>query len=179
MARSKQSKDAIALLKADHRQVEELFGQFEKARDDERKQELAMQVCTALRIHTIIEEEIFYPAFLEASDDVDIHHEAELEHEGAKNLIARIEASSPGDDYFVPAVKVLSEMIKHHVREEEKPDGMFAVARETKMDLAALGEELASRKAELESGESDDADMAPPGLGDKRGQTDRLMKETR
>src|SRR5689334_6125151 len=94
MARSKQSNDAIALLKADHRQVEEWFAQFEKARDDERKQELAKKICNALKVHTTIEEEIFYPAFLEATDDVDIHHEAELEHEGAKNLIAKIEACS-------------------------------------------------------------------------------------
>jgi hemerythrin superfamily protein len=94
MARSKPAgKDAIALLKADHRQVEEWFAQFEKARDDERKQELATKICNALKVHTAIEEEIFYPAFLEASDDIDIHHEAEIEHRGAKNLIAEIEAA--------------------------------------------------------------------------------------
>ena len=180
MARSKPAgKDAIALLKADHRQVEEWFGQFEKARDDERKQELATQICNALKIHTAIEEEIFYPAFLEASDDIDIHHEAEIEHRGAKNLIAEIEASSPGDDYFEPTVKVLSEMIKHHVKEEEKPDGMFAVARESNMDLVALGEELAARKAELESGDMEDSDMPPPGMGETRDEMDRPMKETR
>ncbi len=180
MARSKQAeKDAIALLKADHRQVEEWFAQFEKARDSERKQELATKICNALKVHTTIEEEIFYPAFLEASDDVDIHHEAEIEHRGAKNLISEIEACSPEDDYFEPTVKVLSEMIKHHVKEEEKPGGMFAVARESKMDLVALGEELAARKAELESGEADEPDVPPPGVGEKRGQVDRLMKETR
>ena len=155
MARSKPTaKDAIALLKADHREVEDLFEQFEKARDAERKQEIAAKICNALKIHATIEEEIFYPAFLEASDDIDLHHEAEVEHRGAKNLIAEIEACSPDDDYFAPTVKVLSEMIKHHVKEEEKSGGMFAVARETKMDLEALGEELAARKAELESGKA-------------------------
>jgi hemerythrin superfamily protein len=180
MARSKQTaKDAIALLKADHRQVEEWFEQFEKAGDYERKQELATQICNALKIHTTIEEEIFYPAFLEASDDIDIHHEAEIEHNGAKNLISQIEEFSPQDDYFEPTMKVLSEMIKHHVKEEEKPGGMFAVAREAKMDLVALGEELAVRKAELESGETNDPDMPPPGAGEKRGQVERLMKESR
>ena len=180
MARSKPAaKDAVALLKADHRQVEEWFAQFEKARDDERKQELASKICNALKIHTAIEEEIFYPAFLEASDDIDIHHEAEIEHRGAKNLIAEIEACSPGDEYFEPTVKVLSEMIKHHVKEEEKPDGMFAVARESNMDLVALGEELAARKAELESGDHEDSDMPPPGMGETRGEVDRPMKETR
>jgi len=179
MARSKQSNDAIALLKADHRQVEEWFEQFEKARDQERQKELATKICNALKIHATIEEEIFYPAFLEASDDIDIHHEAEIEHRGAKNLIAEIEACSTDDDYFAPTMKVLSEMIKHHVKEEEKPGGMFAVARETDMDLVALGEELAARKAELESGDGEDTDMPPPGVGDKGGQIDRLMKETR
>ncbi len=180
MARSKPTaKDAIALLKADHREVEDLFEQFEKARDAERKQEIAAKICNALKIHATIEEEIFYPAFLEASDDIDIHHEAEVEHRGAKNLIAEIEACSPDDDYFAPTVKVLSEMIKHHVKEEEKSGGMFAVAREANMDLVALGEELAARKAELESGNGEDTDMPPPGVGEKRGQVDRLMKETR
>jgi hypothetical protein len=96
---------------------------------------LATKICNALKVHTTIEEEIFYPAFLEASDDVDIHHEAEIEHRGAKNLISEIEACSPDDEYFEPTVKVLSEMIKHHVKEEEKPGGMFSVARESKMDL--------------------------------------------
>ncbi|MBC8027599.1 MAG: hemerythrin domain-containing protein, partial [Steroidobacteraceae bacterium] len=87
--------DAIALLKADHRQVEDWFEQFEKARNDDRKLELATKICKALTVHTRIEEEIFYPAFLEATNDKDLHHEAEIEHDGAKNLIKQIEASSP------------------------------------------------------------------------------------
>lgn len=144
--------DAIALLKADHRQVEEWFEQFEKARDDRRKQELATSICNALKVHTTIEEEIFYPAFLEATEDKDLHHEAEIEHEGAKELIAKIEASSPDDDYYDSKVKVLSEMIKHHVKEEEQPGGMFAEARKSDMDLDALGEQMEQRKTELEEG---------------------------
>ena len=155
------SQDAIALLKADHRQVEEWFEQFEKARDDNRKQTLATKICDALKVHTTIEEEIFYPAFLEATEDKDVHHEAEIEHEGAKQLIAKIEASSPDDDYFDSKVKVLSEMIKHHVKEEEQPGGMFAEARKSDMDLDALGAQMALRKAELEDSEVDD--MSPPG----------------
>src|SRR5688572_32840886 len=146
---SGRSKDAIALLKADHRQVEEWFEQFEKARDDNRKQTLATKICKALTVHTQIEEEIFYPAFLEATDDTDLHHEAEVEHNGAKKLIAEIEASSPDDDYFDAKVSVLSEMIKHHVKEEEQPDGLFAKSRQSEMDLASLGAQLAARKAEL------------------------------
>lgn len=148
-------KDAIALLEADHRQVEELFGQFEKASEDDRKLELATKICAALTVHASVEEEIFYPAFLAATEDMDMHHEAEIEHEGAKNLIAQIEDSSPDDEYYDSMVKVLSELIKHHVKEEEQPEGMFAEARDSDMDLKALGEQMAARKAELESGGSD------------------------
>ena len=143
--------DAIALLKADHRQVEDWFEQFEKARSDDRKRSLASNICNALRVHTQIEEEVFYHAFLEAAGDEDLHHEAIIEHDGAKKLIAEIESSGPDDDYFDARVKVLSEMIKHHVKEEEQRDGLFAKARSSGMDLAALGEQLASRKQELGS----------------------------
>jgi Hemerythrin HHE cation binding domain len=149
--------DAIALLKADHRQVEEWFEQFESTRSDNRKQRLAQQCCQALTVHTQIEEEIFYPAFLEATEEEEIHHEAEVEHDGAKRLIAEIEASGPDDDYYDAKVKVLSEMIKHHVNEEEKRDGMFAKARKSGMDLETLGEQLATRKAELMEGAAGNA----------------------
>ena len=158
MARATQAKssgedtpDAITLLKADHRQVEDWFGQFEKAREAEKKQMLATQICNALKVHTLIEEEIFYPAFLDATGEKDIHHEAEVEHDGAKKLIAEIEGSSPDDDYFDAKVSVLSEMIKHHVKEEEGPGGMFSKSRDSQMDLEELGAQLAARKAELES----------------------------
>ncbi len=100
-------------------------------------------------MHTKIEEEIFYPAFLEATEDKDIHHEAVVEHDGAKKLIAQIEASGPDDDYYDAKVKVLSEMIKHHVKEEEQRGGMFAEAKQSDLDLVALGERLAARKAAL------------------------------
>jgi len=149
--RTSASQDAIALLKADHRQVEDWFEQFEKARTDDRKLALATKICEALTVHTTIEEEIFYPAFLEATKDEDLHHEAEIEHDAAKKLIAEIEASGPEDDYYDAKVKVLSEMIKHHVKEEEQPGGMFAEARKSDMDLDALGEQMAARKGELES----------------------------
>ncbi len=144
------AKDAIALLKADHRQVEEWFSEFEQAKDSRRKATLAKQICNALKVHAQIEEEIFYPAFLEATEDEDMHHEAEVEHIGAKRLIADIE-SNTSDDYFDARVTVLSEMIKHHVKEEEQPDGMFAKARKSEMDLVQLGEELRARKSELEA----------------------------
>jgi hypothetical protein len=168
--RSEVGQDAIALLKADHRQVEEWFEQFEKARNDDRKLELATKICNALKVHTTVEEEIFYPAFLEATEDKDMHHEAEVEHNGAKNLIGEIEASGPDDDYYDAKVKVLSEMIKHHVKEEEQPGGMFAEARKSDMDLDALGEQMAARKAELE-----EISDIPPGAGrGKNGALGRL-----
>jgi len=160
--------DAIALLKADHREVESWFEQFEKTRSDQKKLELAGKICLALKVHTQIEEEIFYPAFLEATEEEDIHHEAEVEHNGAKKLIAEIEASGPDDDYYDAKVKVLSEMIKHHVKEEEQRDGMFAKARESEMDLQQLGEQLKARKMQLMQGK----EPAPRG---RRGLVASLM----
>jgi hemerythrin superfamily protein len=159
--KSAKSNDAIALLKADHRQVEGWFEQFEKTRSDERKLELATKICKALTVHTKIEEEIFYPAFLEATEDKDLHHEAEIEHDGAKNLIKQIEASSPDDEYYDSKVKVLSEMIKHHVKEEEQPGGMFAEARDSDMDLEELGQRMKNRKLELEGEDDSEGEMSP------------------
>jgi hemerythrin superfamily protein len=142
--------DAIGLLKADHRQVETWFSQFSKSRSQRKKEELVTLICDALTTHTTIEEEIFYPAFIEATGDKDTHHEAVVEHAGAKNLIAEIQEMSPDDDYFDAKVTVLSEMIKHHVKEEEQPGGMFSEAKKSDMDLQALGEQLRARKEELE-----------------------------
>jgi hemerythrin superfamily protein len=148
-SRTSEREDAIALLKADHREVEGYFEAFEKARSDDRKRQLAEKICRALTVHTTIEEEIFYPAFLEATEEEDLHHEAAVEHDGAKKLIAEIESSGPDDEYYDAKVTVLSEMIKHHVNEEEKRDGLFAKSRQSEMDLEALGQQLASRKADL------------------------------
>ena len=143
--------DAIALLKADHRQVEEWFSQFDKSNSKSKKQELASNICEALTDHATIEEEIFYPAFLEATDDKDLHHEAVVEHAGAKKLIAEIQKMSAADDYFEAKVTVLSEMIKHHVKEEEQPGGMFAEAKKSDLDLQVLGEQMLARKKQLQS----------------------------
>ncbi len=156
-SRSRPTRDAIALLKADHRQVEDWFKQCKKAKKAERKQALAEKICKALKVHTRVEEELFYPAFLAATQDTELHHEAEVEHAGAKRLIGEIEAMSPSNEYFDAKVKVLSEMIKHHVKEEEQPGGMFAEARKSNMDLEDLGGRMAMRKKELESnGSADD-----------------------
>ena len=150
--RKSTSKNAIAVLKADHREVEGWFAQFERTRSVDRKLKLAEKICNALKVHMTIEEEIFYPAFLAATQDKEMHHEAEVEHAGAKRLIAEIEAAHPGDDYFDAKVKVLSEMIKHHVKEEEQPGGMFAEARKSDMDLDDIGDRLQQRKAQLKNG---------------------------
>ncbi len=141
--------DAIALLKADHRKVEQLFEQFEKAKAANRKQEIAHQICTELKIHTMIEEEIFYPAFRGKIED-DTLDEAYVEHDGAKVLINDIEAGSPEDDFYDAKVTVLSEEIKHHVKEEERQsDGMFAQCRKTDVDLVELRDRMMARKEEL------------------------------
>ena len=141
--------DAIALLKEDHRKVEGLFEQFEKARDNGRKLTLARQICMELTVHATIEEEIFYPACKDAVE-ADLEHEAYVEHDGAKVLIAEIAGSSPDDEFCDAKVTVLSEMIKHHVKEEEKPgEGFFAQARIGNIDTASLGAKLQARKEQL------------------------------
>ena len=142
-------KDAIALLKDDHRTVEDLFAQFEKATGDGRKQSIAEQICLELSVHATIEEEIFYPA-CEGKIEEDLLKEAYVEHDGAKVLIAEIEAGGPDDEFYDAKVKVFQEQIEHHVEEEEKRmEGMFAQARKAGLDMDALGEQLAARKAEL------------------------------
>ena len=143
------TQDAIALLKADHRTVEQLFEDFEKASGDGRKRTLAEQICLDLSVHAQIEEEIFYPA-CEGKVDEDLLKESYVEHDAAKLLIAEIMSGSPDDDFYDSKVKVLSEEIEHHVEEEEKRmEGLFAQARKAGLDMDALGEQLAVRKAEL------------------------------
>ena len=149
MATGSKKMDAIALLKEDHRKVEDLFDQFEKAREPSRKEKLARQICTELMIHATIEEEIFYPA-CEGKVEEDLLKEAYVEHDGAKVLIAEIEAGGPDDEFYDAKVKVLSEMIEHHVEEEEKRvEGMFSQARKAGLDMDALGEQMAAEKEKL------------------------------
>ena len=140
--------DAIALLKNDHRTVEGLFERFEKTSAKAAKQKIAKQVCLELMVHSTIEEEIFYPAVKGVVDD-DIYDEALVEHDGAKVLIAEILDASADDEFFDAKVKVLSEMIKHHVKEEEQRDGMFAQAKKGDVDLEALGAALAAKKQDV------------------------------
>jgi len=161
MPESKQ--DAIALLKADHREVEDLFAKFEKASGEGRKQALAHEICRQLTVHATIEEEIFYPA-CEGKVEDELLKEAYVEHDAAKLLIAEIEAGGPSDEYYDAKVKVLKEEIEHHVEEEEKRlEGLFSQARKAGLDMDSLGELLAARKAELLK-QTESGDLPPPEL---------------
>ena len=146
---SQGKQDAIKLLTQDHREVEQLFEQFEKASKDEKKEQIARKICTELKVHAMIEEEIFYPALRGKIDDDDLD-EALVEHDGAKVLINEIETSSADADFYEAQVKVLQEQIEHHIKEEEsESDNLFSQARKADVDLDALGEQMAVRKAEL------------------------------
>jgi hemerythrin superfamily protein len=145
-------KDAIALLSDDHREVKAMFEQYEGLgeRAKASKKKLAGQICDALTVHATIEEEIFYPALRAASKEAaDLLDEALVEHAGAKDLIAQLQGMDPEDDLYDAKVKVLGEQIDHHVEEEEGE--MFAKAKKASLDLAALGDEMAMRRDELQA----------------------------
>jgi len=141
---------AIEMLKQDHRKVESLFQQFEQA-DDQQKEQLAEQICSELIIHMRLEEGLFYPACREAGVEDDKMDESQVEHDGAKMLINDLLEADSDAPYFEAKVSVLKEMIKHHVEEEEEPDGgVFAQAREHGIDDASLAQQLSRRKQELQ-----------------------------
>jgi hemerythrin superfamily protein len=146
-AAAPRQRDAVSILRADHRMVDDLFKQYEKSRSETRKQALVDQICKALTVHTKVEEEIFYPAVRGAQKDQDMMDEADVEHASAKELIAQLEGGKPGDDHYDAKVKVLGEYIRHHVREEQGQ--MFPKAQKSKLDLMQLGSEIETRKAEL------------------------------
>jgi iron-sulfur cluster repair protein YtfE (RIC family) len=152
------SADALDLLRADHDRVRDLFREFDQLKgsdeDDERKSELVDEICYELTLHTMIEEEIFYPAVRAATDDSDLMDEADIEHAGARELIGQLEVMYPGDDHFDATVTVLGEEVSHHIEKEES--AIFAAARHGGIDLNALGEQLAARKEEL------DEDLSAP-----------------
>jgi len=139
---------AISLLKKDHREVETWFDEYEQLEAAAEKVALFNKIALALKVHTTIEEEIFYPEERGEIED-DMLDEAYVEHAGAKKLIAEIEAMKPDQEYYDAKVKVLGEYIKHHVKEEEQPGGLFAQAKKGDEDLDAMGERLKARKEEL------------------------------
>ena len=141
--------DAIALLKKDHRKVEELFAEFEATKGTSKKQAVVKKICTELSAHTVIEEEIFYPACRGKVED-DLLNEGYVEHDGSKVLIAELLASAPNEEFYSAKVKVLSEQIEHHVHEEEKrSEGIFSQARAAGLDMDALGDRMNARKEHI------------------------------
>ena len=139
---------AVKLLKQDHREVEDMFDEYEQLESDSEKLALFKKIALALKVHTQIEEEIFYPSERGDVED-DLLDEAFVEHDGAKKLIAEIEAMKPSEQFYDAKVKVLGEYITHHVKEEEQPGGLFAQAKRGDEDLDAMGERLKARKEEL------------------------------
>jgi hemerythrin superfamily protein len=139
--------DAIALLKADHEAVSQMFAEYDKTRSVPRRKALVAEICSALSVHAQIEEEIFYPAVKKALKDKLLVPEATVEHTGVKDLIAQLEGVEPDGEMYDAKVKVLSEYVKHHVKEEQT--GMFPPARASSLDMDELGTRMAARKDEL------------------------------
>jgi hemerythrin-like domain-containing protein len=155
--------DAIALLTADHKRVKKMFKTFDKLKEDGAaadKQALARQICDELTLHTQLEEQIFYPAARDALDADDLLDEAEVEHASAKDLIAQIQAGDSSDPKWAAKVTVLGEYIDHHVEEEQNE--MFPKCRRARMDLEALGKEIASMKQSRQGKQPASAVVAPP-----------------
>lgn len=146
-ARKAAPKEAMAMLKADHKLVSGLFDEFEKTRSDARKTSIVAKICKELKVHAQIEEEIFYPAVKAALKDKELVPEATVEHASVKDLIAAVEGKAPYGEMYDATVKVMAEFVKHHVKEEEKE--MFPKARKSKLDMQALGTRMAARKEEL------------------------------
>jgi hypothetical protein len=165
---------AIELLAADHRKVEGLFEQYEaeKEGDEDTRRGIAQRICGELTVHATVEEELFYPWLRENldEDDMEMLEEAYVEHAGAKDLIAQIEAATEVDATFDAMVKVLSEYIKHHVKEEEKE--IFEEVADKREELDELGQEMAARKTELmeELGLAEDDDTPPATARGKKSQ---------
>lgn len=141
------TQDATTLLRADHKLVDLLFEQYENAKSTTKKKALVAQICMELTVHAQIEEEIFYPQVKDVLKDHELIPEATVEHATLKSLIAQLEKGEPGDEMYDAKVKVLSEYVKHHVKEEQNE--IFPKVKASKLDLHALGAQLVHRKEEL------------------------------
>ena len=144
---SAKPKDATALLRADHKLVSGLFADYEATNSTAKKRKLVEKICTELSVHAQVEEEVFYPAVKEALKDHELVPEARVEHATLKDLIAQVEGIEPEGEMFDARIKVLSEYVKHHVREEQNE--MFPKAKSTNLDLTELGARIVQRKTEL------------------------------
>jgi hemerythrin superfamily protein len=140
-------KDAIAMLKADHKKVSALFADFEASRSASKKKALVAQICEELTVHTMLEEEIFYPAVKAAMRDKELVPEATVEHASVKDLIAQVKDVEPDGEMYDAKVKVMSEFVKHHVKEEQNE--MFPKAQKTRLDMVALRDEMMAKKEAL------------------------------
>jgi hypothetical protein len=145
--RGSRSQDAIAILRADHTLVSGLFAEYEKTRSVPRKKALVAQICTELNVHAQVEEEIFYPAVKAALRDKELVPEATVEHATLKDLISQVEGREPDGEMFDAKITVLSEYVKHHVKEEQNE--MFPKAKASKLDMEELGQQILARKEEL------------------------------
>ncbi len=146
-SRTPRTKDAIALLREDHKKVSALFDEFEKARSASVKKRLVQTICQELTVHAQIEEEIFYPAVKAALKDKELVPEARVEHDSVKALIAQVQDVEPDGEDYDAKVKVMGEFVKHHVKEEQNE--MFPKAKQSRLDLAELGQQMAERKEQL------------------------------
>lgn len=142
-------REALDLLIEDHRTVQQMFRDFAESDDAEQRLQLVRAACTALTIHTQMEEEVFYPAVREVLASEDIVDEAEVEHEVAKNLIAELDDMEPGDALFEARFKVLGEAVNHHIDHEEHE--LFPQLEAENADLGDLADRLRECKAELEA----------------------------
>jgi len=141
------SHEATALLIADHKLVSGLFADYEKASTKAMKKKLVSQICLELSVHAQVEEEIFYPAVKKALNDHELVPEATVEHASLKTLIAQVENIEPDGEMYDAKIKVLSEYVKHHVKEEQ--DEMFPKAKATHLNMVELGDKITARKQEL------------------------------
>ncbi len=150
-ASDKKAQDGLSLLEADHRTVEKIFDEFEHATGDAQKTALVKRACEELTIHTMIEEEILYPAAKKAlaEEGVKQVEEAYVEHYLVKMLIEKFTKLTPRDEGFDATFQVLTENVTHHVKEEE--EDLFPSLRKTKLDLQELGQRIASRKTQLQN----------------------------
>jgi hemerythrin superfamily protein len=177
-----ETQSALDLLEEDHREVEGYFDAYEDLEDEAEKEELATKICLALRVHTQIEEEIFYPAARKATEDDDLLDEAAVEHGSAKRLIEEIEAMEVGDDLYDAKVKVLGEQVRHHVKDEEAE--LFPEVKSAKMDIEEIGKKLSQRKTTLlaelsgEQGSRGRAGVDRAAAGNKPGTSAKSRKES-